>query len=155
MINCMLKWNINCLKSNINAESCKQTPYDGFKHMSIPAPLRNMPWLKKQALHLNVAVVPKTEPFMSLCFSGKPDLFPTPHTPPPNSWIFFYYYFAGELSHDLHCHLMGWLSIGKQGLGHCNTGPHCHNKAAGRLYIPLCSHCILILRRAGQRAWQS
>lgn len=84
-----------------------------------------MPWLKKQALHLNVAVVPKPEPFMSFYFSGKPDLF----FPPT---LEMHFYFAGELSHDLHCHLMGWLSIGKQGLRHCNTGPRCHNKAAGR-----------------------
>lgn len=35
-----------------------------------------MPWLKKkQALCLNVVVVPKTEPFMSFYFSGMPDVF--------------------------------------------------------------------------------
>lgn len=61
-------------------------------------------------------------------------------------FFFYYYYFAGELSHDLHCHLLDWLSRGKQGLRHCNTGPRCHNKAAGRLYIPLCFHCISIHR---------
>lgn len=138
MINCMLKWNINCLKSNINAEPCKQTPYDRFKCTSLPASLRSTPWLKRQALHLNVATVPKTEPFLSFYFSRQ-------------VWFFFhlltwFFYFAGELSHDLHCHLMDLLSIGKQGLRHCNMGLRCHNKAAGRLYIPLCFHCISVHR---------
>lgn len=150
MINCILKWTINCLKSNINAEPCKQTPYDRFKHMSLPAPLRNMPWLKKKTGPMSkCSSCTKNRAFYEfLFFRHAWCLFPP-------SWIFLYYYFAGEFSHDLHCHLMGWLSIGKQGPRHGNTGPQCHNKAAGRLYIPLCFHCISILRRAGQRAWQS
>lgn len=67
------------------------------------------------------------------------------------SLIFFpllprFIYLAEELPHDLHCHRVDWLSMHTQGLGHGGTGPRCHNQAAGRLYIPLCFHCISIHR---------
>lgn len=140
MINCMLKWNIKCLKSNINAESCKQIPYDRFKHMSLPAPLRSMPWLRKTGPTSKCSNWTKTRAFYEFLFFKASLIY---LFSPLLTWFF---YFAGDLSHDLHCHLMGWLSIGKQGLRHCNTGPRCHNKAAGWLYIPLCFHCISILR---------
>lgn len=132
MINCTLKWNINCLKSNINAEPCEQAPYDGFKCSSLSVSLESHRFYKR-ALHLNIATGPKAEPFTSFFFF-KASLISSPLLP----WYLSVRRAFSRFALSSQC-----LAIRA---GHCSSGPRCHSPAAGRLYIPLCSHCTSCCR---------